>query len=36
LAQSLTLALVNLRKGNFGMAAGREQNVEGEEQNSKK
>jgi len=31
-AQSLTLALVNLRKGNFGMAARRKQNVQSEEQ----
>jgi len=26
--------LVNLRKGKFGTAVGREQNVQGEEQNS--
>jgi len=34
-AQSLTLALVNLRKGIFGMAAGREQILQGGEQKSK-
>ena len=32
--QTFTLALVNVRKGIIGTAAGREQNVQGEEQNS--
>jgi len=33
--QTFTLVLVNLRKGILETAAGREQNVQGEEQNSK-